>query len=66
VHTLPAFATSSYTLLNAELSYTMKGVTADGITPVTTIGIRGENLLDEDVRNSASSRRTRCCCRERA
>jgi hypothetical protein len=44
----------------------MKGVTADGITPVTTIGIRGENLLDEDVRNSASSRRTRCCCRERA
>ncbi len=46
--------TSGYTLLAAELSYTMKGETADGITPVTTIGIKGENLLDDDVRNSAS------------
>jgi iron complex outermembrane receptor protein len=46
--------TGSYTLLNAELSYTYKGETHDGITPVTTIGVRGENLLDDDVRNSAS------------
>lgn len=46
--------TGSYTLLNAELSYTFRGQTADGNAPVTTIGVRGENLLDDDVRNSAS------------
>jgi iron complex outermembrane receptor protein len=46
--------TSGYTLLNAELSYTFKGDKVAGISPVTTIGIRGENLLDDDVRNSAS------------
>jgi iron complex outermembrane receptor protein len=46
--------TGSYTLVNAELSYTYRGETSGGITPVTTIGIRGENLLDDDVRNSAS------------
>jgi iron complex outermembrane recepter protein len=47
--------TSSYTLVNAELSYTFAGeATNGGITPVTTIGIKGENLLDDDVRNSAS------------
>jgi len=47
--------TGSYTLLNAEVSYTFTGETGlDGITPVTTIGVRGDNLLDDDVRNSAS------------
>jgi iron complex outermembrane receptor protein len=46
--------TGSYTLLNAELSYTFRGEKADGIAPVTTIGVRGDNLLDDDVRNSAS------------
>ncbi len=47
--------TSSYTLLNAELSYTFKGeATHEGLTPVTTIGIKGSNLLDDDVRNAAS------------
>lgn len=46
--------TGSYTLVNAELSYTYRGETHDGITPVTTIGVRGENLLNEDMRNSAS------------
>lgn len=46
--------TGSYTLVNAELSYTFQGEKVAGITPVTTIGIRGENLLDDDVRNSAS------------
>ena len=48
--------TSGYTLLNAELSYTFMRARqrASGITPVTTIGISGENLLDDDVRNSAS------------
>jgi len=47
--------TSSYTLLSAELSYTFAGeATHEGLTPVTTIGIKGSNLLDDDVRNSAS------------
>jgi iron complex outermembrane receptor protein len=47
--------TSGYTLLNAELSYTIAGeATHEGMTPVTTIGIKGENLLDDDVRNSSS------------
>ena len=30
-----------------------------------TIGLKGENLLDDDVRNSVSFRRTRCCSRAR-
>lgn len=47
--------TGSYTLLNAEVSYTFTGEAGiDGIRPVTTIGVRGDNLLDDDVRNSAS------------
>lgn len=46
--------TSSYTLVNAELSYTYKGESVNGIAPVTTIGVRAENMLDDDVRNSAS------------
>ncbi len=47
--------TGSYTLLNAELSYAFKGeATNGGLAPVTTIGLKGENLLDDDVRNSAS------------
>jgi iron complex outermembrane receptor protein len=47
--------TSGYTLVNAELSYTFEGeATHEGIAPVTTIGVKGENLLDDDVRNSAS------------
>jgi iron complex outermembrane receptor protein len=47
-------ATSGYTLLNAELSYTMK-LAPDGlVTPEMTIGLKGENLLDDDVRNHVS------------
>jgi iron complex outermembrane receptor protein len=47
--------TSGYTLLDAELSYTFAGeATHEGVTPVMTIGIKAENLLDDDVRNSAS------------
>jgi iron complex outermembrane receptor protein len=47
--------TGSYTLLDAELSYTFTGeATHEGIAPVTTIGLKAENLLDDDVRNSAS------------
>jgi iron complex outermembrane receptor protein len=47
--------TSSYALLSAELSYTFKGeATHEGITPLVTIGLKGDNLLDDDMRNSAS------------
>lgn len=46
--------TSSYTLLNAELSYTTTLDVAAGTATEATIGIRGSNLLDDDVRNSAS------------
>ena len=46
--------TSGYTLLNAGISYTMKLASNGAITPELTIGLKGDNLLDEDVRNSAS------------
>ncbi len=47
-------ATKGYTLLNAELSYTWKLATMGAITPEMTIGLKGENLLDDDVRNHVS------------
>jgi iron complex outermembrane receptor protein len=46
--------TSGYTLLSAEASYTL---VLDGnatVAPKLVIGLKGENLLDDDVRNSAS------------
>ena len=47
--------TDGYTLLNADLSYTFALEPANGrISPQMTIGLRGENLLDEDVRNHVS------------
>jgi iron complex outermembrane receptor protein len=46
--------TPGYTLVSAELSYTVQGRTEDGITPVATIGIKGENLADDEVLNHAS------------
>ncbi|MGD9806682.1 MAG: TonB-dependent receptor, partial [Hyphomicrobiaceae bacterium] len=46
--------TNGYTLLNAGISYTMKLGAYGDIAPEMTIGVRGENLLDDDVRNSAS------------
>lgn len=46
--------TNGYTLLNAELSYTVKLDASGAIIPQLTIGLKGENLLDDDVRNSAS------------
>jgi iron complex outermembrane receptor protein len=47
-------ATSGYTLLNAELSYTMPLGAQGGVVPTFKIGIKGENLLNEDVRDSTS------------
>jgi iron complex outermembrane receptor protein len=46
-------STSGYTLLNAELSYTTPRA-GPGLGPQFTIGIKGDNLLNEDVRNHVS------------
>jgi len=47
--------TEGYTLLNADLSYTFALERETGrIATSMTIGLRGENLLDEDVRNHVS------------
>jgi len=51
-------ATPGYTLVSAELSYTVQGQTIDGIVPVATIGIKGENLADDEVLNHASFKRS--------
>ncbi len=47
-------ATSGYTLVNAEVNYTFKFEETGGLVPEFTIGITGENLLDDDVRNHVS------------
>lgn len=47
-------ATPGYTLVSAEVSYTFSP--DDGGT-VTTIGLKGENLADDDVLNHASFKR---------
>jgi iron complex outermembrane receptor protein len=47
--------TDGYTMLNADLSYTFALEPAIGrISPQMTIGLRGENLLDEEIRNHVS------------
>ena len=46
--------TDGYTLLNADLAYTFKLDGQGGVIPEMTIGLKGENLLDEDVRNHVS------------
>lgn len=49
--------TPGYTLLNAELSYVVKTKGPAGLTPTMTIGLKGENLLDQKVLNAASFKR---------
>jgi iron complex outermembrane receptor protein len=46
--------TSSYTMVNAELAYTFKPGDLASASTEMTIGLRGENLLDDDVRNHVS------------
>ena len=46
--------TPGYNLLNAELSYTTKLDRQARLVPEITVGIRGENLLNDDIRNSVS------------
>lgn len=50
--------TPGYTLVSAELSYTTVGETIDGIVPVATVGIKGENLANDEVLNHASFKRS--------
>ena len=48
-------ATPGYTLVSAELSYTVAG---NGLNePGYTVGVKGENLADDEVLNHASFRR---------
>lgn len=51
--------TPGYTLVSAELSYTGKlgGGTGSGPSPEFTIGLKGENLADDEVLNHASFKR---------
>ncbi|MEM9357759.1 MAG: TonB-dependent receptor, partial [Pseudomonadota bacterium] len=50
--------TPSYTLINAELSYTTKlSNPTSGPSTEITIGIKGENLADEEVLNHSSFKR---------
>ena len=46
--------TKGYTLLGADLAYTFKLYGQGGLMPEMTIGLKGENLLDDDVRNHVS------------
>jgi len=46
--------TDGYTLVNADLAYTLKLGPQGGALPEMTIGLKGENLLDDDVRNHVS------------
>jgi iron complex outermembrane receptor protein len=46
-------ATDGYTLLGAELSYTQR-LRGNLNVPEVTIGIKGDNLLNDDVRNHVS------------
>jgi iron complex outermembrane receptor protein len=46
--------TKGYTLLNADLAYTFKLDWRGSLVPEMTIGLKGENLLDDDVRNHVS------------
>jgi iron complex outermembrane receptor protein len=50
-------ATPGYTLVSAEISYTVEGATENGVAPVFTVGLKGENLADEEVLNHASFKR---------
>jgi iron complex outermembrane receptor protein len=46
--------TGGYTLLDAALSYTFKLDPQAGVVPEMTIGLKGLNLLDDEVRNHVS------------
>ena len=45
---------AGYTLVNAEVNYTMALGDQGPLSPKFIIGVKGENLLNDDIRNSAS------------
>jgi iron complex outermembrane recepter protein len=47
-------ATKGYSLLSADIGYTWKLAPIGPIKPEMTIGLKGENLLNDDVRNHVS------------
>jgi iron complex outermembrane receptor protein len=49
--------TRGFTLLNADLTHTFKLDPSSALGPDMTIGIKGVNLLDDDVRNHVSFRK---------
>ncbi|KAB2941423.1 MAG: TonB-dependent receptor [Hyphomicrobium sp.] len=49
--------TPGYTLVNAELSYTTEVRAPDGTASLVTVGIKGENLADEEVLDHTSFKR---------
>jgi iron complex outermembrane receptor protein len=49
--------TPGYTLVNAELSYTTEVRAPDGTASQVTIGVRGENLADDEVLDHTSFKR---------
>ena len=50
-------ATPGYTLVSAELSYTVALDEVSGLGPSMTIGIKGENLANDEVLNHTSFKR---------
>lgn len=51
-------ATPGYTLVNAELSYTTEVRAPDGTASLVTVGVRGDNLADEEVLDHTSFKRS--------
>jgi iron complex outermembrane receptor protein len=49
--------TGGYNLLKAEINYRQQLVTYGGVPVLLTLGIVGDNLLDDSVRNSVSFRK---------
>jgi iron complex outermembrane receptor protein len=49
--------TPGYTLVNAELSYTTEVKAPDGTASQVTIGVRGENLADDEILDHTSFKR---------
>ena len=54
---LNEIATPGYTLISAELSYTTLVEAPDGTASQVTVGIKGENLADDEVLNHTSFNR---------
>ena len=50
-------ATPGYTLVSAELSYTTLVKAPDGTASQVTVGVKGENLADDEVLNHTSFKR---------